>query len=104
MSLSDLFLTSLKTYHKSETHVKEFPIAVVIAQDGDEIGLDDPDLSEGPPESVIVVVASDISDQVFDALQAVVVLVVLGAVVRAQRRTGRLQFGLPLHRRMIKES
>ena len=90
----------LKCYHESETHVEQFGFLMVISENRNEIRPDDSDLSETSPERVVVIVPTEESDQVFDAFQAVVVLVVLRAVVRAQGGARGLQFDLPLHQKV----
>jgi len=70
---------------------------MIISENRNEISPDDSDLSETSPERVVVIVTPEESDQVLDAFQAVVVLVVLRPVVRAQGGARGLHFDLPLH-------
>ena len=75
---------------------------MVVAEDRDEVGLDDSDLSEASPEGVTVIVTTKETDQVLDTFEAVVVLQVPGPVEGAQGRAGGLQLHVPVHPRGVR--
>ncbi len=41
-------------YHEPETHVKELRIVVVVAKDGNQVSLDDPNLTKAPPVTNVI--------------------------------------------------